>query len=74
MTDVQFNTLWYNRRLGTSLSKMTRQHEVQVVPPHEEEKREEMSEKFCVISNRKAELGLGWDIAGWKKRLIFGSR
>lgn len=43
--DVQFNTLWYNRRLGTSLSKMTRQHEVEVVPPHEEGKEEE-GEKF----------------------------
>lgn len=51
-------TLWYNRRLGTSLSKMTRQHEVEVVPPHEGEKREEVGEKFRGISDVRAELGL----------------
>ena len=60
MTDVQFNTLWYNRRLGSSLSKMTRQHEVEVVPPHEEEKREGGSVEFCGMVYCRAELGLIW--------------
>ena len=46
---------------------MTRQHEVEVVPPHEEEK-EEVGEKFgCSnMKNRKAELGLNGTLVGWK--------
>ena len=44
--DVQFNILWYNRRLVTSLIKMTRQHEVEVVPPHEEGKEKRCAKSF----------------------------
>lgn len=36
---------------------MTRQHEVEVVPPHKEEKEKRWA-KFCGISRCRAELGL----------------